>query len=48
MEGVPHMVTDDGLQSLRASSEDSIEVRFRAWLEAVCFRPFTNGRFPIT
>lgn len=47
MEGLPHMITDDGLQSLRASAEDSIEIRFRAWLEAVCFRPFTNGRFPI-
>jgi hypothetical protein len=48
MEGLPHMVSDDGLDSLRSSSEDSIEIRFRAWMEAVCFRPFTNGRFPIT
>jgi hypothetical protein len=48
MEGLPHMVMDDGLESLRSSSEDSIEVRFRAWMEAVCFRPFTNGRFPIS
>jgi hypothetical protein len=47
MEGLPHLVMDDGLESLRASSEDSIEVRFRAWMEAICFRPFTNGRFPI-
>jgi hypothetical protein len=48
MKGLPHMITDDGLNALRSSSEDSIEVRFRAYLEAVCFRPFTNGRFPIT
>ncbi len=47
MKPVPHMVTDDGNEVLRASSEDSIEARFRAWLELVCFRPFTNGRFPI-
>lgn len=45
--GLPHMITDDGLQSLRAGSEDSIEIRFRAWLEAVCFRPFNNARFTI-
>lgn len=48
MEGLPHMVTDDGLSSLRLSDDDGIEVRFRAWMEAVCFRPFTNGRFPIS
>lgn len=48
LKGLPHMIMDDGLEALRASSEDSIEVRFRAYLEAVCFRPFTNGRFPIT
>lgn len=47
MKSVPHMVTDDGNQVLRMADEDSVEVRFRAWLEALCFRPFTNGRFPI-
>lgn len=47
MESVPHLITDDGNQALRSTTEDSIEMRWRAWLEAVCFRPFTNGRFPI-
>ena len=48
MKGLPHMVEDDGLSSLRSTSEDSIEVRFRAWFEFVCFRPFSNGRFVIS
>lgn len=48
MEGLPHMVTEDGLSSLRLSDEHGIEVRFRAWMEGLCFRPFTNGRFPIS
>lgn len=47
MNSVPHLITDDGNQATRSSTEDSIEMRWRAWLEAVCFRPFTNGRFPI-
>jgi len=46
--GLPHMITDDGLTSLRGAAEDSIEIRFRAWVEAVCTRPFNNGRFTIS
>lgn len=48
MEGLPHIVMDDGLTMLRSTSEDSAEIRFRAWCEAVCTRPFSNGRFPIS
>lgn len=48
MEGLPHMVTDDGNSSLRLSDEHGIEVRFRAWMQGLCYRPFTNGRFPIS
>jgi hypothetical protein len=48
MEPLPHVVMDDGLSMLRATSEDSVEIRFRAWTEAVCTRPMNNGRFPIT
>jgi hypothetical protein len=48
MLGVPHLVTDDGNEALRMSDDDGIEVRFRAFLELVCFRPFTNGRFTIS
>jgi hypothetical protein len=48
MEGLPHIVMDDGLTMLRMADEDSGEIRFRAWCEAVCTRPFSNGRFPIS
>lgn len=47
MEKVPHIVMDDGLSMIRAVSEDSAEIRFRAWMENVCTKPINNGRFPI-
>ena len=48
MEGLPHVVMDDGLAVNRIGSDDSgIKVQFRAWLQGLCFRPFTNGRFDI-
>jgi hypothetical protein len=49
--GLPHMVQDDGLVAVRvgfgSASEDSIEIRFRAFWEQVCLNPYANGRFPI-
>jgi hypothetical protein len=48
MGKVPHIVEDEGLGMIRMTSEDSAEIRFRAWAEAVCTRPINNGRFPIT
>jgi hypothetical protein len=45
--GLPHVNTDDGLDSLRLGTEDAIEIQFRAWVNAVCTAPFRNGRFPI-
>ncbi len=48
LEGLPHLVTDDGLESLRISDADGIEIRFRAWVQCACTKPFSNGRFPIS
>lgn len=48
LEGLPHIVTDDGLQSLRMpGDDDGIQIDIRAWLNGVCPAPFKNGRFPI-
>lgn len=48
MEGLPHIVSDDGLQSLRMpGDDDGIQIDIRAWLNGVCTSPFRNGRFPI-
>lgn len=48
LEGLPHIVSDDGLESLRMpGDDDGIQIDIRAWLNGVCTRPFNNGRFPI-
>lgn len=48
LEGLPHIVTDDGLESLRMpGDDDGIQIDIRAWLNGVCTSPFRNGRFPI-
>lgn len=49
MEGLPHVVVDDGLTAVRTGdTSPGIKIQFRAWWEVVCFRPFSNGRFPIS
>lgn len=47
LEGLPHVIDDDGRGILRETDADGVEVRFRAWYEFVCTRPFANGRHPI-
>lgn len=48
LEGLPHVITDDGQSMLRETDADGVEVRFRAWYEFCCNRPMANGRHPIT
>lgn len=40
----PHMVQEDGLSILRASTSDEFEVRFRAWPQLVVRNPGRNMR----
>lgn len=44
---VPHIVTTDGLQALRISDADGVEMRWRYWAELVCINPLENGVFAI-
>lgn len=49
MEGLPHVVVDDGLTAVRTGdTSPGIKIQFRAWWEVLCFNPFRNGRFPIS
>lgn len=44
---IPHIVMDDGLESLRQSSSDGVEVRGRLWGNLYCTAPGHNGVFAI-
>jgi hypothetical protein len=51
----PHLVEDDGLSARvigvasrdGSLAEDGVEMRWRAFLQLVCYNPFANGRFAI-
>lgn len=51
---VPHLVQDDGLGAMRigggdaSQAQDGIEIRFRAWWQPVCDKPYANGCGPIS
>jgi hypothetical protein len=41
--GIPHVVMDDGLSSLRQSASDGVEIRGRYWGQLYCVAPGHNG-----
>ena len=43
LKGLPHIVMDDGLKSLRSTSADDIEARARAWVNYVQNDPASHG-----
>jgi hypothetical protein len=43
LKGFPHIVNDDGLESMRIAADDGIEVRGRFWGQLVCTAPAWNG-----
>ncbi len=45
--GLPHIIKEDGLPTLRSAAEDSIESRARAMWNVVCTEPGANGVFSI-
>ncbi len=47
LEGLPHIVKDDGIRALRNSGADSIQIRGRYFAALVCYAPAWNGRFAI-
>lgn len=47
LEGLPHIVMEDGMDSLRQASADGVEVRGRYWAQLVCDAPGWNGVFAI-
>lgn len=47
LEGLPHLIDEDGLTMLRSANSDDFEVRWRAWLEVLCNAPIENGVFAI-
>ena len=42
LDGVPHLVEDDGRPALREATSDAIEIRWRAWYQPVCDAPGYN------
>lgn|SRR5262245_12312922 len=42
---VPHIVAEDGRESLRGATTDTIEVRARYWGDLLCTNPHRNGTF---
>jgi hypothetical protein len=47
LRGLPHIITDDGLDKLRITDEDGIEARMRAVGNLVCVKPGSCGVFAI-
>jgi hypothetical protein len=47
LDGFPHLDTIDGLEGLRNSGSDGIEVRARYWAELGCNAPGWNGTYSI-
>lgn len=47
LEGLPHIVSEDGRPTLRRATSDGIETRVRAWVNSICTRPGANGVFSI-
>jgi hypothetical protein len=47
-EGFPHIVKDDGLNSIRMSAEDGLELRTRYFGQMVCYAPGGLCMFDIT
>lgn len=47
LNGLPHIVTTDGLSMLRRSASDSVEVRARYYAQLVCMNPGQNGVFSV-
>ena len=51
---VPHLVQDDGNTAIRIGggdptlAQDGIEIRFRAWWQPACDKPYANGVAPIS
>lgn len=45
LEKVPHLSADDGRESLRGATTDTIEVRARWWGDQLCTNPHRNGTF---
>lgn len=43
LEGLPHIVRDDGQDAVRGSTTDDIQMRARYWAEPVCNAPGWNG-----
>lgn len=48
LNGLPHLVTTDGLTMLRRQASDSIEVRARYYAQLVCTAPGQNGVFSVS
>ena len=48
LDGLPHLITDDGKGSDRGSNYDGIEVRVRYWCELCCHDMSQNGVFQIS
>src|SRR5215831_1541836 len=44
---VPHLVAEDGRDSLRGATSDTIEVRARYWGDMLCTNPHRNGIFAL-
>lgn len=45
LEAVPHLAAEDGRQSLRGATTDTIDVRARWWGDQRCKNPHKNGVF---
>ncbi len=47
LDGLPHIIKDDGKPSLRQASADGIEARARGWVNLICTMPGANGVYSI-
>ena len=43
LDGLPHLVEDDGRPALREATSDAIEIRWRGWYQLVCDAPGKNA-----
>jgi hypothetical protein len=45
LDGLPHLITDDGNAATRGQDYDGLEMRVRMWMELACTQPKDNGTF---
>jgi hypothetical protein len=47
LKAMPHIIMDDGIRSLRQTSDDGVEIRCRSMGDLICTEPGANAVFAV-